>query len=69
MRLYGRTSPYARELANMMAFFDTAGFAADPSALRDTFGVPALSIEEWASKGRHPGKDQVETNTGERQGT
>src|ERR687890_2188107 len=69
MRLYGRTSPYARELANMMAFFDAAGFAADPSALQDTFGVPALSIEEWASKGRHPGKDQVETNTGERQGT
>ena len=67
MRLYGRTSPYARELANMMAFFDAVGFAADPSALRDTFGVPALSIEEWASQGRHPGKDRVKTNTGERQ--
>src|SRR5829696_7978536 len=47
MRLYGSTSPYARELANMMAFFDAVGFAADPSVLRDTFGVPALSIEEW----------------------
>ena len=68
MRLYGRTSRYARELANMMAFFDAVGFAADPSALRDTFGVPALSIEEWASNDRQPGKDQVETNTGERQG-
>ena len=64
MRLYGRTSHYARELANMMTFFDTVGFAADPSALRDTFGVPALSIEEWASNGRQPGKDQLETNTG-----
>ena len=57
MHLYGRTSRYARELANMMAFFDAVGFAADPSALRDTFGVPALSIEQWASQGRHPGKD------------
>jgi uncharacterized protein YbjT (DUF2867 family) len=64
MRLYGRTSPYARELANMMTFFDTVGFAADPSDLRDTFGVPALSIEQWASNGRQPGKDQLETNTG-----
>src|SRR5919199_4474399 len=65
MRLYGRTSPYARELANMMAFFDAVGFAADPSLLRDTFGIPALSIENWASNGWHPGKDQLETNTGE----
>ena len=69
MRLYGRTSRYARELANMMAFFDAVGFAADPSILRDTFGVPALSIEEWASQSRHPRKDRVKTNTGERQGS
>ena len=48
LRLPGRTSPYIRELANMMSFFDAAGFAVDPSVLRDTFGVPALSIEEWA---------------------
>src|SRR5919199_2528798 len=47
MRLSGRASPYIRELANMMAFFDTVGFAADPAVLRDTFGVPALTIEEW----------------------
>ena len=67
MRLYGRTSPYARELANMMAFFDAVGFAADPSVLHDTFGIPALSIEEWARLGRQPEKDQVETDTGERQ--
>src|SRR5829696_709378 len=51
MRLYGRTSPYARELA-MMAFFDAVGFAADPSVLRDTLGVSALTIEEWARENR-----------------
>jgi len=68
MRLYGRTSPYARELANMMAYFDAVGFAADPSILRDTFGVPALSIEEWANQGRHPGNDREGPNNGERQG-
>lgn len=50
--LTGRASPYVRELANMMAFFDAAGFAADPSVLRDTFDVPALSIEEWARENR-----------------
>ena len=52
MRLSGRASPYIRELANMMAFFDAVGFAADPSILRDTFGVPALTIEEWAREDR-----------------
>jgi uncharacterized protein YbjT (DUF2867 family) len=52
LRLYGRASPYLRELASMMAFFDAVGFAADPSVLRGTFGVPALGIEEWARKGR-----------------
>src|SRR5829696_5293104 len=55
MRLYGRTSPYARELANMMAFFDAVGFAADPSVLRDTLGVSALTIEEWARENRCSG--------------
>ena len=52
MRLYGRVSPYARELANMMAFFDAVGFAADASVLRDNFGVPALTIEQWAGEDR-----------------
>ncbi|HZC18696.1 MAG TPA: NmrA family NAD(P)-binding protein, partial [Rubrobacteraceae bacterium] len=52
MRLPGRASPYIRELTNMMAFFDTVGFAADPAVLRDTFGVPALTIEEWAREAR-----------------
>jgi hypothetical protein len=32
----------------MMALFDAAGYAADPSILRDTIVVSALSLEEWA---------------------
>jgi uncharacterized protein YbjT (DUF2867 family) len=50
MRVPGRVVPYVQELAHMMAFFDVVGYAADPSALRDTFGVHALTIEEWASR-------------------
>src|SRR5215203_4424841 len=57
MRLPGRFVSYVRELANMMAFFDAVGFAADPSALRDTFGVPTLTVEQWSSQGRQPGND------------
>ena len=48
LRAAGRFSPYVRAMAHMMALFDVVGFAADPSALRDTFDVPALTIEEWA---------------------
>ncbi len=48
LQLAGRASSYVRELANMMALFDAMGFATDPSVLRETFGVPALTIEEWA---------------------
>lgn len=51
LRVPGRFSPYVGELANMMSFFDAVGFATDPSVLRETFGVPALTIEEWARKG------------------
>src|ERR687893_39351 len=69
MRLPGRFVPYARELANMMAFFDAVGFTADPSVLRDTFGIPALTIEQWASQGRQPGNAKEEPNNGERQGS
>jgi hypothetical protein len=53
----------------MMAFFDAVGFAADPSVLRDTFGIPALTIEQWASQDRQPGNDWEETNNYERQGS
>jgi uncharacterized protein YbjT (DUF2867 family) len=48
LRAAGRFSPYVREMAHMMALFDAVGFATDPSVLRETFGVPALTIEEWA---------------------
>ncbi|MCA1728490.1 MAG: SDR family oxidoreductase [Actinobacteria bacterium] len=50
LRLPGRVFPYVRELANMMGLFDAVGFAADPSVLRETFGVPALTIEEWTNE-------------------
>jgi uncharacterized protein YbjT (DUF2867 family) len=52
LRVGGLAVPYVREMANMMAFFDAVGFATDPSVLRDTFGVPALGIEEWAREDR-----------------
>ncbi len=52
LRVPGRFSSYVRELANMMALFDAVGFATDPSVLLDTFGVPALTIEEWANETR-----------------
>jgi hypothetical protein len=39
-------------MAHMMALFDEVGFATDPSVLRETFGVPALTIEEWAREER-----------------
>lgn len=57
MRMPGRVVPRIRELADMMAFFDAVGFAADPSVLRDNFGVPALTIEQWAGEVRQPGSD------------
>ncbi|MEW6637181.1 MAG: NAD(P)H-binding protein [Actinomycetota bacterium] len=50
MRLPGLAVPRIRELADMMALFDAAGFATDSPALRDTFGVDALTIEEWAGR-------------------
>jgi uncharacterized protein YbjT (DUF2867 family) len=52
LRAAGRFSPYVREMAHMMALFDAVGFAVDPSALRDTFEVPGLTIEEWAREER-----------------
>ena len=48
----GRFSPYVREMAHMMALFDEVGFATDTSALRDTFDVPTLTIEERAHEER-----------------
>jgi uncharacterized protein YbjT (DUF2867 family) len=50
MRLAGRISPAVEELASMFALFDAAGYASDSPALRETFGVEALTIEEWAGR-------------------
>jgi hypothetical protein len=52
LRAAGLFSPYVREMARMMALFDEVGFATDPLALRETFDVPALTIEEWAREER-----------------
>jgi len=52
LRLAGLASSYLRELVNMMALFDAVGFATDPSVLRETFGVSALTIEAWAREDR-----------------
>jgi hypothetical protein len=48
----GSASSYLRKLANMMALFDTVGYTADPSSLRDTFGVSTLTLQEWAGGDR-----------------
>jgi uncharacterized protein YbjT (DUF2867 family) len=48
VRLAERFSAPVEELANMFALFDAAGYATDPTPLRDVFGVRALTIEEWA---------------------
>jgi uncharacterized protein YbjT (DUF2867 family) len=50
MRLAGRFSPPVEELASMFALFDAAGYTSDSPALRETFGVEALTIEEWAGR-------------------
>lgn len=50
MRLAGRVSAPVEELASMFALFDAAGYASDSPALRDTFGVDAISIQEWAGQ-------------------
>jgi hypothetical protein len=48
----GSALSYLRKLANMIALFDIVGYAADPSILQDTFGVSALTLEEWAGADR-----------------
>ncbi|MCA1718258.1 MAG: SDR family oxidoreductase [Actinobacteria bacterium] len=50
MRLAGRFSSPIEELASMFALFDAAGYASESPALRETFGVEALTIEEWAGR-------------------
>ncbi len=48
LRVPGLVFSEVRELANMFALFDAAGYAADPAPLLETFGVEAATIEEWA---------------------
>ena len=50
MRLAGRFSAPVEELASMFALFDAAGYASDSPELRETFGVEATTIEEWAGR-------------------
>ena len=54
MHVPGLVSEEVRELANMFTLFDTAGYAPDPTPLRDKFGVRAQTIEEWASEVSRP---------------
>ena len=55
MRLAGRISPPAEELAAMFALFDAEGYSSDSPALRETFGVEAVGIEEWTRRVFGPG--------------
>ncbi len=48
LRVPGLVVDELRELASMSALFDAEGYAADPAPLRETFGVEAATIEEWA---------------------
>ncbi|HEX2729708.1 MAG TPA: NmrA family NAD(P)-binding protein [Rubrobacteraceae bacterium] len=50
MHLAGRVAAPVEELANMFTLFDAAGYTSDSPALRDIFGVDAISIEEWAGQ-------------------
>jgi uncharacterized protein YbjT (DUF2867 family) len=55
MRLAGRFSAPVKELAGMFALFDAAGYASGSPALRETFGIQATTIEEWAARVSRPG--------------
>lgn len=50
MRLAGRFSPAVKELASMFTLFDAAGYFSDSPALREIFGVEAVTIEQWARR-------------------
>lgn len=49
LRVPGLIFGEMRELANMFAFFDAVGYAADPAPLRERFEIRAQTLEEWAS--------------------
>jgi uncharacterized protein YbjT (DUF2867 family) len=50
MRAAGRASPYLRDLAGLMGLFELVGYATSSTALRDTFGIDALTIEQGATE-------------------
>jgi uncharacterized protein YbjT (DUF2867 family) len=50
LRLVGRLSSPVEEVASMFALFEDAGYSTDSLALRETFGVEAITIEEWAGR-------------------
>ncbi len=54
MRLAGRFSAQVEELAGMFALFDAVGYASGSPALRETFGIQATTIEEWAARVSRP---------------
>ena len=66
LRFPGQVIPYVGELADMMSFIDVAGYATDPSTLRDTFGVSALSLEEWAGGLANPTSTEANLQPAER---
>ncbi len=50
MRVPGLVLEEVRELTNMFALFDAAGYAVDPTLLRERLEAQAQTLEEWASK-------------------
>jgi hypothetical protein len=54
MRVPGLVLEEVRELTNMFALFDAAGYAADPTPLRERLEAQAQTLEEWASKVSRP---------------
>ena len=55
MRLVGNFVPAVEEVAGIFTLFDAAGYASDSPALRETFGVEAVTIEQWARRVSRPG--------------
>ena len=55
MRLVGRFVPPVEEVAGIFTLFDAAGYVSDSPALREIFGVEAMTIEEWARRVSRPG--------------
>lgn len=50
VRAVGRVAAPVEELAGIFTLFDAVGYVSESTALRDTFGVDGLSIEEWAGR-------------------